>query len=385
MSLGISVIDGGTKNPRISTSLASIPIVFGTAKGTDGDAPTIPTLCSSFSDYVDKMGWGGTDEDTVDHDFTLDEFAYLLFKVKGGSPFIAVNVYDKTTHTGGVSDVDATDITAALSKANDAVADLGYMPAFLLAPRFSSDSTLRTAMKSYITFSGLPCMVLADGADDDTVAETIITATAITTDNFYLCYPERGGFPLSSILVAEAVALDGVNGGVPFAAPSNRPVGVTKLEDENTITIANYEALDAVGVATVKRVPGGTERLHCFHTCAYDAVGTADYINDSYLPRRLANYLDVILVQKLADRVDSAVNQKLIEDVVAEINGLGGALLGKGAVLGFNCEFLPEDNPIGDLQTGKIVVRIEWLPVTQANPIVIKRTVDLDMFSALFE
>ncbi len=385
MTLGISVVDGGTKNPRISTALASIPIVFGTAKGeVAGEAPTDPVLISTFAEYVELMGWAGTDEDTVNHDYTLDEFAYMLFKVKKGSPFIAVNVYNKTDHSAGVSAVDAADITAALTKANSAVADLGYMPAFLLAPRYSADGSLQTAMLAYSTFSGLPCMVLIDADDTDAVADVITTATAITADNVYLCYPERGGFPLSTIIAAEAVAVDASNGGVPFGCPSNRPVGVAKLEAENTITIANYASLDAKGVATVKRVPGGTERLHIFHTCAYDASGTADYINDSYLPRRMANYLDVALTMKLADRVDSAVNQKLIEDVVAEINGLGGALLGKGAVIGFNCEFLPDDNPIEDLQTGQIVIRITWLPVTQANPIIIKRTVDLDMFSALF-
>lgn len=397
---GLTVQLGGVVGTQIRLGGSAVPVFFGCAHGvgaTAGAAPMTPKLIRSFADYVEVFGWGKLDDDDepilaeVNHDYNLDEAAFVLFRLYGVGPAVFINIYNATDFPGGVSTVDADDVIAALDLVETAVVDLGIIPSHILAPRYSQTAALKTAMALLGPYAGVPVMKIVDmkddPADDDEEAKiaAIIEGAALTHENMFGCWPEFGGFPLSTIVMATALWQDVYRSdGVPLHTPSNKLIrgGITRLTDERVVLGTWLSALNEVGVTTIKTL-GSRSRLYGSQMFSYDSAEDADYINDSYIPRRLTNYVFERIYSDIDEYVDDPLNTRLIEDVLAKLNQFGTSLIGRGAMLGFNASFFAEKNPIADLAAGKITLTVTLLPAREASNIVIDLIVDLNLFGTL--
>lgn len=395
---GITITTGGIVGSQIKTGGSAYPVVFGCAYGptTPGSAGTDPVLISSFAEYVEEFGWGNKDDGVSDvsepsQDYSLDLAAWVFFKIFKTGPFIAVNVYTAADFAEGVSSVAASDIGSAMEDGMAKVfSDIGFPPSHLLAPRYSKTPALKTTMKAFNDYAGYGIMICVDGDDDPADSDSnakdavILEADKITDDNCFLFWPEIGGYPLSLLAVASECRINNYyNDGVPFDGPSNKPLYVNRLTDERTVSPSWVDALNTVGVVTWLR-RGSQTRLWGPYSLEYDSTGTADYINDTYIPRRMMNYIIERINTEFFDYVDAPLNLRKIEDMLQKLNQFGTSLIGKGAMLGFNASFLQDDNPIADLQLGKVTLKITLLMPREMSDINFDIILDLNFFNTLF-
>ena len=397
---GLTVQIGGVVGTQMRLGGSAVPVFFGCAHGvgaTAGVATTEPKLINNFNNYVETLGWGNLDDDDnpdlsdVNHDYTLDEVAWVLFKLYGVGPAVFINIYDSENFGGGVSTVVAADILEALPMVETAVVDLGIIPSHILAPRYSQNGALKTGMAALGPYNGVPVMKIVDMADDpaagdgEAKAATVVEAEALTHENMFGCWPEFGGFPLSTICMATALWQDLYRSdGIPLHTPSNKLVrgGITRVEGERVVRSSWLDDLNKAGVSTLKTL-GSRTRIWGSQMFSYDESEDADYINDSYIPRRLTNYVFERIMSDMDEYVDDPLNTRLIEDALAKLNQFGTGLIGRGAMLGFNAAFYAEKNPVAELAAGKIVLTVNLLPAREASNIVIDLIIDLNMFGNL--
>jgi hypothetical protein len=397
---GLTVQIGGVVGTQMRLGGSAVPVFFGCAHGvgaTAGVADSVPHLISNLAEYVATFGWGNLDGDDepdlsgVDHDYTLDEVAWVLFKLNGVGPAVFINIYNSTDFVGGVSTVVGGDFTASLPLVETAIVDLGIIPSHVLVPRYSQVAALKTAMAALGPYNGVPVMKIVDmeddPADDDAAAKAaaVIEGAALTHENMLGCWPEFGGFPLSTIAMATALWQDVYRAdGIPLHTPSNKLIrgGITRVTDERVVLSSWLDDLNEVGIMSIKTL-GSRSRLYGSQMFSYDASGDADYVNDSYIPRRLTNYIFERIMSDVDEYVDDPLNTRLIEDVLAKLNQFGTGLVGRGAMLGFNASFFAEKNPVAELAAGKITLTVTLLPAREASNIVIDLIIDLNLFGTL--
>lgn len=394
---GITITDGGTLGTQISLGGSTYPVFVGCAWGptTTGTAPLTPKLINNFQEYIDTFGWAKRSGEVinytaVDHDFTLDEAAWLFFKLYKVGPIVCINVYNATDHVGGVSAVVAADINDGLKLVEGAMTELNFIPSHILAPRYSQDAAVKAVLHTMNTVGGFATMVFEDLLDDpddtdsDAKDASILEATAISTSRVMMFWPERGGYPLSSIAaaIAQWVTIKKY-AGIPMGSPSNKPILVDFAKDDRVVLAAWHAALNAVSVTTWKQV-----KTKCVlwgtWLAPYTDGGTADYVEDTYIPRMMRNYIEERVQAEFFENVDDPTNMRLIEDVVSKLNDFGGALMGKGAALGFRCNFFQEKNTLADLIAGKVTFTITMLNPREASDINFDIVTDLTYYNTLF-
>ena len=118
---GVYVSELGT---AVSTPVAvetGIPFVIGLSPVHTADNPAAagaPVLCTTFQEFVDKLGYS---EDWAT--YPLCEFAYSQFKLYGMSPVIFCNLLDPATHKTAVAaatkDVVAKKVELTVKAIND--------------------------------------------------------------------------------------------------------------------------------------------------------------------------------------------------------------------------------------------------------------------------
>lgn len=402
---GITFTYGGVLGTRVRVGGNLLPTFIGTAYGpTEGDAPLTSRKISSLEQYVSVFGWGNRDEadpDTsaVNHNYTLDEIAWLFFKVYKTGPIVCLNVFDGTVHQSGepgslvpdVAEVVAADIVAACDLVEPGMATIGYVPSNIGAPRWSQVAAVKTALgllNQIGPFRPLIHVDLLDDPDDDdeeAKIAAVIEADALTREGMFPCWPEVGGFALSGIASAalHKHVVEKMD-GIPAATPSSKQILVSRLEEDRTVLHSWLNVLNEGRVCTIRTV-GSKQFLWGTWLSPYAGFGgTADYINDTYMPYAIYAYFLERVAVNFAEYVDDPLNLRLIEDVVAKMNDFGSQLQGRQAVLGFNVAFLESENPISELTAGRIRLSVTMLPAREATEINFQILIDLNMFSSLY-
>jgi hypothetical protein len=390
---GVTVTDQtAAGSPNVKTTVNVVPFVMGNANGlTGGDAPETVIKINNFEEYKATYGWAGASDDEPDVDYSLEVFAYLFFRRYKNTPVIMRNIYNSTDHPGGVGDVVAADFTAVIDDIDKAYTQYGIVPAFFAIPNYSSDPTLRTAMFGKVDYQAhFTLMCVVDGDETSDVATIVTDATAIVTDNVAYTYPKYGGYALSSHFVAMAVKAARENSDVPYRSPSNYDVAnggipVSMATADKSIGLDDGNTLADAGVVT--RCAAGTNATVIWNSwmASYGGgSGTADYLNDTYIPRAMGNYIRTLVVLNLWENIDNPTNKNLINAVVTKLNAIGGSLQGLGALIGFEVEFLEADNPDVDLAAGKITFRLNYLTPKEASNIEVLLVLDTAYFATLF-
>ena len=393
---GIDVTDTTSSgSPNVKTSANLVPFVMGCADGAvSGTAPVTIQKISSFDEYKTIYGWSGADDDTPDTDYTLEEFAYIYFRKYKNSPVIMLNIFTDVLFVGGVSSVAASDFTAVVDYIDQAYTKHGIVPGFFLCPGYSSDSALRTAMEGKIDYQGshfkVPCIF--DGDETDAVADAVTDETAITTDNVLFTYPKYGGFNLSSIVASVAVMASREHNDIPFYSPSNYtsadlgtaiPFDLASTDKDISIDDANLLA-DAGVITRVSFGTGGNQIWNSWLASYGGSAGTADYLNDTYIPRMMANNIRTLVVQNLWQNIDQPLNVNQVNSVVTKLNILASNYQGLGALVGYEVKFLEADNTDASLAAGVSKFRLVYLAPRENSDIEVDLEVDTSYFSTLF-
>ncbi len=383
--------EAGFVNKAINTNDNFVPFIVGIAYGdTGGDAPTTLQKVTSFSNYKDTFGWSEDDGSTPGSDYTLEQAAWVIFAKYGQGPVFMVNVYNTSDHGGGVGDVEASDITTALDLRENCIVEYGIAPAMILAPGWTDDSTVRTAIQSDTscydgTFDVMALIEGDDTEDDHSAIET--TAGAIETANCVFSWPDH--YQISSSLWVCGAAMKAANdpamgNGVPFYSFANMSTGQAYHDDDTRVNVEDAGTLNDNGVVTFLRPPGVSVPRIWNHRLLHYNAGDDDYLEDTYIPRMMQNYVKRAIFNTLNNSLSYPINNALIKARLQQLNAVLDNLKARGAVIGARVEFLESDNTSADLQDGNITFRVTWLPAKDAENITVTFSIDFNYLDNLF-
>lgn len=400
----------------------------------------VPVLCYSFSEAKSKFGWSD-DYENFDVCEMMDT-AFMLYNI---APIVAVNLLDTSKHFTEKSDtidfvngvavlndmvipdsialdgmdketdfsveikdnkvtilledksvvsaeatfhvIDTSKVTA--DEAKEAMAQLKYVyprfgmiPSFVVAPRFSKDGGVLSAMKSNaknISDGRYSTVAIVD--IDDNVAVSYDKAKEykdtynLVEDNGHLidCWPKVTNgdnvYRMSTHLACLCMQIDASDpDGCPYMSPSNHTMQIDgTMAGGKTVFLEHSEAtyLNSIGVVTALNENG----WKCWgnRTSCYPA--NTD-VKDSFIPirRSFCWFLNNLTTTYFA-KVDNPTNERLIHTVVDSANDWLNAHVASGHLLGGRVAFLKSENSTTNLMDGIIRFHVYLTPPSPAREI----------------
>jgi len=330
-------------------------------------------------------------------DYEIDTDRGVITRLEAGSisageqvaisyDYVDASVATAPDIVGGASGGDRT----GLELIEEVFVKFGSAPSIILAPGFSHQSTVATAIEGKAGgFGGgfkAHGLVDVDSSDpnSDEVSEAISEKGSLTTSpDMSVYYPRVTLGDDTDWLSAHAAGVIArtdrtKGGGLPYVSPSNEDLAIDGTEV--TVTFEEAQTLLNNGLVTVFR--GNGYKLWNSRTAAYP--GSTD-VKDSFIPNsRMATHIENTLILSTFQKVDDPVNRRLISSVVSSINQTLNGWASQGALLGANVLFQEGDNPITELQDGKITFRILYAAPTPAEEIEHVLEVDVGLYENLF-
>lgn len=346
---------------------SGLQVIIGTAPNSEF---TEPVICYSAEEAKAKLG---TDDDW--DKYTLMHSVSACFELNNVAPVVFIPVI------AAGEDVAATDVVTAISKVREVYPRFGMVPGLILAPVWSSTTTVAAALAAAcIDINGVytaECIIdlgTTTATTYDTVA-TAKTAIGVISEHAIIAWPNvKVGekiYSPSAVLGALMAYTDAANDDVPNLSPSNKLLnGVTGIcIDEDTDVILDLNQANAVngnGVVTFLNI-NGAYRVWGNNTAAYPAKN--DPKDRWIMVRRFFTWRRNTLINTYFQRVDDPANYRLIEAIVDAENIQGNSFVARGIVAGYNCSFRAAENPITQILDGKIVFHIDLAPYTPAEEI----------------
>ncbi|AHN22076.1 phage tail protein [Lysinibacillus varians] len=310
--------------------------------------------------------------------------------------YVTPNVITNNHIIGGYD--NASGKSTGLELLNNVFPKLGMVPGLVLAPKFSKDPTVAAVMKAKA--SSINSYFKAQVLDDvnTRVANTYTKVNEWKNTNNYtghnevVCWPLVGMgdkvYHLSSHIACRIMKTAYDNGDFPHESPSNKSLPMTKLlvekdngYEEIDLSPDQAELLNNQGITTAINFIGGW-RAWGNYTGAYP--GNTD-VKDIFTPVRIThNWLGNTIILTTWSMVDGPIGPRLINRVLDTMGMWLNGLQGQGVLIGGRVEFRKEDNPLTDLNSGKIRFRYLVAEPTPAQDIDNILEFDVNYYNALF-
>lgn len=326
---------------------------------------------------------------TIDTDYTveLDSDGYPVFNVtKAG--VTGIKVSGKKLKASGVTDADvvgtynsSTGVATGIQLTDRIYAELGVLPALLVAPGYSKSATVGLALseKAGKVAGRFRCECVIDidasasGAKVYSNVETVKNTNGFLNNNMILVWPmvKYAGkkMPYSAIYTAMTIYTDINNDQVPSLSPSNKPIKVSAVcdADGNDIFLDDDQANELNGIGVVTAVNHNGFRSWGNNTAIYPLSNDP---KDRWINvRRFFSWWGNRFITDYLYKVDDNANYRLIESFVDSENVFANSLVSSGKCAGLRMEYKQEDNPIGNVLDGKVVFREYLAPYTPAEDI----------------
>lgn len=372
----------GPETIRLQNFTASVPqlkssviLLVGTAQA--GPLNTL-TLCSSTLDDAKFLPPNGTAELGG---FTIPQ-ALRVLRACGAGLVMVVNVWDAgwTDATAAARIIGTTNASgqrSGLALIEDAISLFGFAPKILIAPGFSSLSSVSAALISRAAQNG--AVTFVDAPLGTSVTQAIAGRGAGGAINFQtssprvvLCYPHVRAFdkvanavinmPMSQF-AAGAMAAKDVAKGVGYSVSNTELLGVIGLERPITFRMddPNCEAnlLNGAGITTVANGFGTGFRLWGNRAANFPVVnGLETFVSCT----RLQDMLDEAIRTYAFAHIDEPVSQALIDHIVEQVNRYINGKVNQGEYIGGRCWFDPAKNTPDQLGNGWAKFSYEFTP-----------------------
>lgn len=269
------------------------------------------------------------------------------------------------------------------------------IPNPILAPKFSTDSTVAAVMETKASLVNGHFRSIALVDIDTNVVTKYSDVPKYKNDNNLLSthmvayYPKialgERQYHLSTQIACIMQELASESEGVPYKSPSNINLKADKSCLANGIGIllgideANY--LNENGINTAINFIGGWKawgnRTSCFPS-------NTDPKDNFIASRMMTNFILNTAILNFWNKVDNPTNKVLIKTVVDSINIWLNGLKAAGMIIGAQIDFREQDNPTTSLTSGKIVFKLYYAPSLPAEDICIDLEVDVNYYSSLF-
>jgi len=322
------------------------------------------TPLSKDTDYVASFA----DDGTVIIGFT-DEGA-----VKAG---VSVKVAYTKLNPAGVTYEDIIggyNVSTRTKKGLEVIADiypkLGIVPGTLIAPGFSQNPAVNTAMtaKANLIYGMFSCKVISDidcsssGADSIDKVKEWKNNNAYSDRRTFAVWPKVNvdgyNYYFSAQLAALLQRLAADNSGVPSDSCDNKGLKISGLviEDGSEVSFDMDEANDycnANGVITAVNIDGFLAWGN--NTSVYPQ--STDVIDRWVTSVMMFDYIENNFKRSFFNKISNKADYREIEDVVLSENLSLNGLRGRGDIAGGEISFSRDDNPTSQILAGKITFR----------------------------
>ncbi|MER2089514.1 MAG: phage tail sheath family protein [Sporosarcina sp.] len=254
-----------------------------------------------------------------------------------------------------------------LEALNSVFPKTGLIPGLVMAPKWSKKPGVAAVMKakaSVVNTYFRACSIddinsAGDAANTYTKVNEWKNQNNYTGANEFPCWPlvalDTKVYHMSTHLAFRIVKTAAENGDYPYESPSNKPLQMTKMvnEDGDVIDLGpdQAELLNSQGITTALNFMGGWKAWGN-RTGAYPA--NTD-VKDIFIPVRIMhNWIANTIILTTWSKVDGPIRRRLIDGIVTSMNMWFNGLVGLEVIIGGRVEFVKEVNPISDLIGGKI-------------------------------
>jgi len=275
------------------------------------------------------------------------------------------------------------------------------VPGLIVAPGFSDNPTIAAVMRAKATAVNTYFKAFALTDADTTEVKKYTDVYTWKVENGYTDPFEGFAWPLAawndqvyhiSTLTALSISkIAAENGGYPYESPSNKSLNINKAvvkESDGKYReviippdVANE--LNNQGILTILNFVGGWVAWGNM-TAAYPDEENLDVPNKFIATRIMHNWICNTIVLTTWSDVDGPIRRRIIDNVLDKMNNWINSLVTNEVILGGRIVFLADDNPIEQLQNGKVVFRYyvaESAPAQEIENII---EFDATYYNALF-
>ncbi len=291
----------------------------------------------------------------------------------------------------------------------------GFFPKIIIAPGYSQDVTVATALDAIAT--KVRAIALVDSPPATSAAAAITNRNiagngfASSSSRTVLCYPQEtfydtgivptgvtlnaSGTPLTSQFNANAVApysqwVAGAMAAKDLAqgywwSPSNTQVnGMLGPDVQLYASILDASSdvnnLNAAGIVTVFNAFGTGLLVWGNRSAAYPSTtAPANFIS----VRRTMDVIEESVELAMLQFIDQPISNALIDAILASANAFIRSLIQRGALVAGAASFNPAENPGAQIAAGQLVFDIDVMPPPPAERITFEAFIDVALLQQL--
>jgi len=281
------------------------------------------------------------------------------------------------------------DIIAGIDLINRVYQATDIIPAIVIAPGFSQNPTVGTALiaaaaQISTVFKGTALLDI-----DSKAATTITAAIAWKNTNNYanrgaiVCYPKvttnQGKIIfMSAMLAALMQTNDALNESTPFVSPSNKVFNILTAQLDDTektqvmYTLDEANQLNGEGIFTALKFQGWKawgNNMSIYSWIAAQA-GTVYDPKDQFINiKRAFDWQNNGFITRYFTKIDNPMNLRAIQTLITDENQFYNPYITAGFVAGMSLEYNQADNPISQILAGVIKFRQHLAPYTPMQTI----------------
>lgn len=292
---------------------------------------------------------------------------------------------------------------------------LGFFPKILIAPGYSQDETVATALDA--TASKIRAIALVDSPPATAPATAIANrgaagnSFASSSSRTVLCYPQEtfydtGLVPTGVTLNASGLALTtpfNANAVGPYSqwvagaiaakdlaqgywwSPSNTEVeGMLGPDVQLYASILDASSdvnnLNAAGIVTVFNAFGTGLRVWGNRSAAFPTATSPD---NFISVRRTMDAIEESIELSMLQFIDQPISNALIDAILASANAFIRSLIQRGALIAGAASFNPAENPSAQIAAGQLVFDIDVMPPPPAERITFEAFIDASLLQQL--
>ncbi len=292
---------------------------------------------------------------------------------------------------------------------------LGFFPKILIAPGYSQDAAVATAMTAMASKIRAVTLVDSPSATSPTAAITnrgvVGNSFASSSSRTILCYPQEtffdagivptgvtlnaSGLPQTAQFNANAVApysqwMAGAMAAKDLAqgywwSPSNTPVeGMLGPDVQIYASILDASSdtnnLNAAGIVTVFNAFGTGLRVWGNRSAGYPTATTPD---NFISVRRTMDVIEESVELAMLQFIDQPISNALIDAILASANAFIRSLIQRGALVAGAASFNPAENLSAQIAAGQLVFDIDVMPPPPAERITFEAFIDVTLLQQL--
>lgn len=307
----------------------------------------------------------------------------LVVELISTSTYYSASTLKIAYNKAKASAVTNTEVANGLENIELCLTALGVVPDLILAPKYSTNSSVAAAMSTKAdAINGMFKAKAIVDIDCSSATTPDLGITKKTTDLLVdeaeiVCWPMAKSadkvFHLSTIIAGAIAEVDTENDGCPYESPSNKAVKISALVipsggdyEEVQLTLAKANQLNQAGIVTAINFVNGWTVWGNYTAC----FPSTEEVKDYFIPvSRMFGWVGNSLIKTFWGQLDKPMSRRLIDTILDTANVWLNGLVGQGYLLGARVEMLDSENPLANFMAGIIKLHVYITPPSPAQEI----------------